>query len=146
MADENRTPAERVVRKGIEDESGHRLSTHARHYQRSLEAYLRANSRPRWMERLIEIERGTERARREVERAWRDLRAACGGDRDSFAREWRATAAAWDFEALNELVRTHNEWYPVERDLPVNPRTGEYRTAYRREELDAAWILRRFPA
>ena len=134
------------MRDGIEDELGRPLSRHARHYQRSLEAHLRANARPRWMERLIEIERGTERARRDIADAWRELRTACGADGARFAREWRAAAAAWNFEAVNELIRTHNDWYPIERDLPVDPRTGELRRSHRRDQLGEDWILTRFPA
>ena len=69
---------------------------------------------------------------------------------DAFAAEWRERAAAWRFDAVNELIRQHNEWYPVERQLPLNPRTGEYvlvgGRSYRRRPLDAAWVLEHFPA
>ena len=38
----------------------------------------------------------------------------------------------------------------MERDLPMDPRTGDYvlirGRSYRRSRLDAAWILDRFPA
>jgi hypothetical protein len=98
------------------------------------------------MERLIEIERGTEQARRRIEQAWLELRAEHGSDLDGFRRAWRAVAERWDFEELNELIRTHNDWYPIERDLPVDPRTGKFRRSHRREELTAEWILARFPA
>ena len=57
-------------------------------------------------------------------------------------------AEAWSFEDLNELIRTHNEWYPVERDLPMDLRTRDYvlvnGRSYRRRELDAGWILEQF--
>ena len=54
------------------------------------------------------------------------------------------------FDELNELITQHNEWYPVERDLPMNPRTGDYvlvsgRT-YRRPVLGPEWVLEHFPA
>lgn len=145
MSSERRAPAERILREGVEEQLGRPLSAHALRYERTLEAHLRANAPPRWMERLGQIENGARMAEREVELAYRRLRAQVE-DPEAFARRWRETAAAWDFEELNELVRIHNEWYPVERDLPLDPRTGEYRWPYRREELDAAWILRRFPA
>jgi hypothetical protein len=145
MAQE-RTPAERIVARGVEDQLGRPLSRHARQYQRSVETYLRANAPPRWMERLIEIERATERTLAELEEAWRALRAECGDDVAGFERRWRDAAAAWDLDAVNALIRHHNEWYPVERDLPLDPRTGNYRQRYRRRELDAAWVLSRLPA
>lgn len=128
------------------EQLGRPLSRHALRYERSLEAHLLANAPPRWMQRLAEIERGLRTAERELGRAYEQLRQAVGEDRDAFARRWRASAEAWDFEALNEHIRTHNEWYPVERDLPLDPRTGEYRWPYRRDELDASWVLGRFPA
>ena len=153
MADEapRRSPAERFVADSLEDprSGGRPFSSRARETRRSLEEYLRAGVRPRWMERLIEIERGTKRHRRRLGAAYAALREECGEDRAAFARRWRAIAHEWRFEEINELIRTHNEWYPVERDLPIDPRTGEYRLitgrSYRREELNAAWVLANFP-
>jgi hypothetical protein len=144
------SPAERFVRESLEDprSAGRPLSSRARQAQRSLEHYLKAGVRPRWMERLIEIERGTAREKRALAEAYAALREEC--EPDEFRRRWRATAEAWSFDDLNELIRTHNQWYPVERDLPMDLRTRDYvlvnGRSYRRRELDAAWILEQFPA
>jgi hypothetical protein len=150
MDEDLRTPAERVVGRDIADQTGRRLSNDVLRYERSVDSYLKAGVRPRWMERLIEIERGTRRARAELERLYAELREAFKDDRAAFAERWRAVAEDWDFEEVNELVRVHNEWYPVERDLAIDPRTGEYvlitGRSYRREELGPAWVLARFPA
>src|SRR5436190_20205757 len=97
---------------------GRPLSERARQSQRSLEAYLRAGMRPRWMERLMEIESGMARERRHLATAYAALGEECDGE--AFARRWRAIADGWRFDELNELIRTHNEWYPVERDLPMD--------------------------
>jgi hypothetical protein len=148
---ENRSPTERFVLERLEDprSGGRPISERARRSQRSLEHYLKAGMRPRWMERLIEIERGTAREQRLLADAYETLQAECGDDRQRFARRWRAVAEAWSFEELNELIRTHNEWYPVERDLPMDLRTRDYvlvnGRSYRRRELDAGWILEQFP-
>jgi hypothetical protein len=148
---ERRTPAERFVLESLEDPrgAGRPFSERARQTQRSLEHYLKAGMRPRWMERLIEIERGTKRERRRLEEAYARLLGECGHDRARFRRRWRAIAEAWSFGELNELIRTHNEWYPVERDLPMDLRTRDYvlinGRSYRRRELDTAWILEQFP-
>ena len=52
-------------------------------------------------------------------------------------------------EAVNELIRQHNEWYPVETRLPMDPRTGDYirrsGRSFRRPELGPEWVLERFP-
>jgi hypothetical protein len=147
----SRTPAERFVLESLEDprSAGRPFSDRARQTRRSLEHYLKAGMRPRWMERLIEIERGTARHRRLLEEAYETLQAECGPDHARFRRRWRAIAAAWSFGELNDLIRTHNEWYPVERDLPMDLRTRDYvpvnGRSYRRPELDAAWILEQFP-
>jgi hypothetical protein len=57
---------------------------------------------------------------------------------------------AMDFRDINALIAEHNEWYPVERDLPMNPRTGDYVLVngkdYRREPLTVDVVLARFPA
>ena len=148
---ERRTPAERFVLESLEDprSAGRPFSDRARQTQRSLEHYLKAGMRPRWMERLIEIERGTKRHQRLLAEAYDGLREECGHDRARFRRRWRAIADAWSFGELNELIRTHNEWYPVERDLPMDIHTRDYvlvnGRSYRRRELDAGWILEQFP-
>ena len=144
------TPLERLVMRDVEERRGRRISERSRMAQRSVDAYLRAGIRPRWMERLDDIERGTAAARRRIERAYSAVRAAHAGDPDGFAHQWSARARSWRFDELNELIRQHNEWYPIERDLPMNPRTGDYVAiagrSYRREELGPEWILERFPA
>ena len=97
----------------------------------------------------MEIERGTKREQRRLAKAYEQLRDECGEDRRAFARRWHAIAHGWPFDELNELIRTHNEWYPVERDLPMDLRTRDYvlvnGRSYRRRELGAGWVLEQFP-
>ena len=73
-----------------------------------------------------------------------------GHDREEFARRWAAIAQAARFDDLNELIRQHNDWYPIERDLPMDLRTRDYvkvnGNSYRRPELGPAWVLEHFPA
>ena len=146
-----RSPAERLLDRNREPEdSGRALSRHARQYQRTLEGYLQAGHRPRWMERLGEIDYGVNRERRRLQRAYESLQLECDGDRAAFARRWRELARSWSFEDVNELIGQHNEWFPIERQLPMDPRTRDYvlihGRSYRREPLDAAWVLSEFPA
>lgn len=132
--------------RGLEDQAGRPLTRRQRQTQRSLEAYLRGEMRPRWMERIMQIDAATRRLERELAGAQRVLRARCGDDAGQFARRWRDHLASTDFEAINDLIRQHNQWYPVERDLPIHPRTGRYLQQFERPELDVAWALERFPA
>jgi hypothetical protein len=115
----------------------------------ALERYIRSAVLPRFMQRLREIEDELIRQRAALARAYEELRESCGEDRETFARRWREVAEAWRFDELNELIRAHNEYYPIERDLPVDPSTGDYVTilgrSYRREPLGPEWILERFP-
>ncbi|CAA9482200.1 MAG: hypothetical protein AVDCRST_MAG69-845 [uncultured Solirubrobacteraceae bacterium] len=132
------------------DGLGRPLSRRARHAQRSVEAYLQAGGRPRWMERVMEIDRRTAEERRSHAAAYRRLRDECGADEALLADSWvrRAHAFAFD-DGLNQLIAEHNQWYPVERDLAMDIRTGDYvlinGRSYRRPHLDAAWLLEQFP-
>ena len=152
MTDDRRAPAERFVDRAVADAEGlgRPLSRSSTQYPRSIENYLKAGNRPRWMERLVEIDGGVARERRRLEVAYARLREETAGDRQAFARRWRETAEGWDFRDLDVLVQQHNEWYPIERQLPIDLRTRDYvqigGRSYRRPELDAAWILEQFPA
>lgn len=149
--DERRSPVERIVGRDLDEASGKGkpLSSRAAQTQRSIEAYLKAGVRPRWMERVGDIDAGIARERRHLARAYRALRGECAGDPELFAARWRQLASSWDFEELNVLIEQHNAWYPIERDLPLNPRTGDYvrvgGRSYRRPLLGEQWVLERFP-
>jgi hypothetical protein len=116
---------------------------------RALERYIRAQVLPRFIVRLREIEDHLAEHRLALGRAYRELQEACGEDRRLFERRWIETAHAWRFDEVNALIHEHNEYYPMERSLPLNPRTGDYVTVtgrhYRREPVGAAWIFERFP-
>jgi hypothetical protein len=114
----------------------------------TVEAYLKAGIRPRWMERIIEVDGGIARERRRLERAWRRLRDE--SDPDEFPARWRARVHTWRYDPeLNELIRQHNEWYPIERDLPMDIRTRDYvrvgGRSHRRPLLGPEWALEQFP-
>lgn len=144
-------PVERVIGRGLEEAEGvgKPLSERTRQRRRSVEAYLKGGSAPRWMQRIGDIDRGVAEHRRRLARAHSALAEACGEDREAFARRWRARAAGWRLDELNELIDQHNEWYPIERDLPMDLRTRDYvlinGRSYRRSRLDADWILEQFP-
>ncbi len=148
-----RTSVERLVGRDVDESSGkgRPLSDRSRQSARSVEAYLQGGVRPRWMERAVDVDGGIARERRLLEGAYSELREACARDGGDFAERWRALATAWPFPAeLIELIDQHNEWYPIERDLPLNPRTGDYvrvgGRSYRRPRLGPEWVLEQFPA
>ena len=116
-------------------------------YATAVENYLTAGGPPRWMERLAEIDRGVAREKRRLAEEYAAMRGWAGAE---FAARWRAFAERQRFDDLNDLVDLHNEWYPVERNLPMDIRTRDYvlihGRSYRRPRLDAAWVLEQFPA
>jgi len=146
MADD--TPVERYLRRktsGIAEDPP-RLERSSLQRERSLEGYFDAGVPPRWMERLAEIARLTARARRELAALHAAMREE---DPAGFPDRWREVAATWRFDEVNELIRRHNEWFPIERRLPIDLRTRDYvlihGRPYRRDELGPDWVLREFP-
>jgi hypothetical protein len=146
------SPVERRVARSLDGEHrrGRPISTEDLQRERTVENYLRGAFMPRWMERLRDIHSGTERHRSALARDYEWLREQCGDDAQRFAEQWRELVERRSFEDVNELIRDHNQWYPVERQLPMDPRTGEYvliaGRPYMREELTPAWALAHFPA
>lgn len=146
------SPAERHIARTLTDDEGmgKPLSRRTRQTRRTVEAYLAAGVMPRYMERLREIEAERVSIRNQLARAYRRLQEACGEDRDAFARRWRQMAHAWPFEGINQLIKEHNDWYPAESGLPLDPRTRDYvmirGRSYRRKPLGPEWVLEQFPA
>ena len=143
---------EQRLRESLEDERtvGRPLSRRARQTKRSVEAYLRAGGVPRYMERLRDIDAELSLHSYRLQRAYQALQRACRGDAEAFAERWRERAHTWPLDRVNQMIREHNQWYPIETGLPMDPRTGDFVLVngrpYRREPLDAGWILARFPA
>jgi hypothetical protein len=119
-------------------------------YADAVAAYLRGNSAPRYMRRLRELEHEFQALRDGLEQAYREVAEECGHDEERFAAEWAAKVRDWSFESLNSLVRQHNAWYPLEVDLPMDPRTCDFvlirGQSYRRLELGPRWVLEHLPA
>lgn len=150
--DDQRTQVERLVGQDVDETTGkgRPLSNRSAQTQRSIDAYLKSGVRPRWMERVADIDAGIASERRRLTEAYRALQGECVGDAELFATRWRERARTWRFDhELNELIAQHNDWYPVERDLPLNPRTGDYvrvgGRSYRRPVLGPEWVLEHFP-
>jgi hypothetical protein len=145
------SPVERRVARSLDGENRHgrAIPTEELQRERTVENYLRGAVMPRWMERLKDIEAGTRQHRRALAADHAYLREQHAGDPDGFARTWRARVEQRSFDDVNDLVDDHNEWFPVERQLPVDPRTGEYvkiaGRPYTRDPLTVAWALALFP-
>src|ERR671928_1931754 len=129
---------------------GRPLSRRRLRSRRSLESYLAAAVLPRYMERLREIHDELTIHAAHLQRAYQGLAGECGEEREVFERRWRAVAAEWGFSYVNELVEQHNEYYPIEANLAIDPRTGDYvkraGRSYRRGPPRPAGVGQRRPA
>src|SRR3954467_5831109 len=110
-----RSAAERFVKKDLDETTGlgKPISGRARMSQRTVEAYLKAGVRPRWMERIAEIDQSIAAQKRRLARSYRALREECGEDHAQFAERWAAYAHRCRFDELNELITQHNDWSPI---------------------------------
>jgi hypothetical protein len=148
------TPRDRRERAAVEQDlagspvKGRPLRQRLRNFRPDADTAIAALGGPTgWMRRLRAIEEEVAEHERQLADAWRAL-AAETRDED-FPRLWRRTAERWSFAQVNELIDRHNAHFPAEAKLPMDPRTRDFveiaGKPYRREPLDARWILERFP-
>jgi hypothetical protein len=119
---------------------GKRLPRRLRIFRSDPDNYIASLGGPLpYMQRLRQIEELTRTHLARLEEAY----AERGSD-------WREVAARWDFGDVNDLIERHNRWYPIEARLAMDPRSRDFVKVggrpYRRDPLDAAWVLERFPA
>ena len=142
------TPASAVERKKLVDEievnplTGRPLKRRVRRFRPEPDRYLASLGGPLpFMLRLRQIDDAIEALSARLAQAYAERRDDAS---------WRRLAERFDFGEVNDLIERHNRWYPIEARLPMDPRTRDYvkigGRSYRREPLDAQWILDRFPA
>ena len=104
---------------------------------------------PAWSRRLKRIHDLTNAAIEDQGVAWRKLATTVRGKQERFAAEWQRHVASLDFSQINELIGHHNHYFPIEANLAMDPRTLDYvkfgGQDYRRQPLDAAWVLAQYP-
>jgi len=120
---------------------GQRLPRRLRIFRADPDNYIASLGGPLpYMRRLRQIEELIDQHLDRLEEAY----AERGGS------DWRRVAERWNFSEVNDLIERHNRWYPIEARLAMDPRSRDFVRVggrpYRREPLDAAWVLERFPA
>jgi hypothetical protein len=120
---------------------GRPLPHRPRNFRPDPDAVVRALGGPTmWMRRLRAIEVALDEHIEQLAAAWRETEPA----------DWPRVAREWNFSEINTLIARHNRYFPAEARLPMDPRTRDFvrinGRPYRREPLDAAWILSRWPA
>jgi len=150
------TPRDRRERAALDEDlrsiplTGKPLPLRLRHFRSSAEAYLASAGGPLpYMLRLRSIEQQTAEQEEALADAWHALAGECDGDATRFSRRWRSAARRFSFDEINDLIDRHNRWYPIESNLPMDPRTGDFvlvsERDYRLPPLDTDWILERYP-
>jgi hypothetical protein len=140
------TPDSQRERKQVEADRhvnplvGERLPRRLRIFRADPDNYIASLGGPLpYMRRLRQIEELIDEHLERLEQAYAERRA-----------DWRRVAERWNFSEVNDLIERHNRWYPVEARLAMDPRSRDFvrigGRPYRREPLDAAWVLERFPA
>ena len=119
---------------------GRRLRRRLRNFRSDPDNYIASLGGPLpYMQRLRQIDELTRTHLARLGEAYAERRA-----------DWPEVAARWDFGDVNDLIERHNRWYPVEARLAMDPRSRDFvkigGRPYRREPLDAPWVLERFPA
>lgn len=75
-----------------------------------------------------------------------DALVAKGAAPDAAKKQAHEAANATDFTKLNTLIAKHNRWYPVEANLPCDPKTGAYLLFGRRWNPEPLWTAARLVA
>lgn len=143
------TPPSAAERRKLLDEveinplTGRPLKRRIRRFRAEADRYLASLGGPLpYMQRLRQIDDEIEAHTARLAEAYVEH----GGDPVA----WRRIAEQWRFDEVNDLIDRHNRYYPIEARLAMDPRTRDYVKVggrpYRREPLDASWILERFPA
>jgi len=143
------TPPSQLERSRLADEgelnplAGRTLPRRIRRFRPEADRYLASLGGPLpYMLRLRQIEEAVDAHVARLAEAYDDHR----GDPEG----WRALAEGWDFGEVNDLIARHNRWYPTEARLAMDPRTRDFvevgGRSYRRDLLDAEWVLSLFPA
>lgn len=121
--------------------TGRPLKRRIRRFRPEADRYLASLGGPLpYMQRLRQIDDAIEEHSRRLAEAY----AEHGG-----TEAWQRIAERWDVREVNDLIERHNRYYPIEARLAMDPRTRDYvkigGRSYRRDPLDTAWILARFP-
>ncbi|HEX3246832.1 MAG TPA: hypothetical protein VHX16_15620 [Chloroflexota bacterium] len=104
---------------------------------------------PAWAVRLKKIETLTDALINNLHDCWVTLAYQHRQQPELFAGAWREQLDELELDVVNELIRRHNRYFPVEANLPMSPRTGDYVAwggrDWRCSPLTSEWAEQEFP-
>lgn len=143
----------RIAEMPVQPGDGKSLSEHIPSSLISLDDRVRAlavGGAPAWSRRLKRIHELTDATHEHLSLTWKTVAAKSRGNARRFVTEWHRVVSGLDFSQINELIDHHNRYFPIEANLPMDVKTLDYVKVggedYRRQPLDTAWVLARFPA
>lgn len=104
---------------------------------------------PAWSRRLKRIHDLSVALYDDLETAWGKHARRYRGKPEWFAKRWREYIEKTDLAALNEVIRKHNDYYPIEARIPIHQITGEYIVPpgieHPKAEVTIEQLLREYP-
>lgn len=102
-------------------------STLPMNFKISLDARVRAAAGvPAYMRRKRRIEDLEDALRQALDEVYQEALDEAQGDASQAREELLKTAREMDLNLLNDLIGRHNRYYPIEANLPVDPKTGKF--------------------
>ena len=106
---------------------GKKMETLPMNFHVPLEERIRAAAGiPAYIRRLRRIEDLTEALVQALDEIFEGELYATQGDEQTAWQAVRNQVQHLDLELLNDLIARHNEYYPIEANLPVEPATGKF--------------------
>jgi hypothetical protein len=105
---------------------------------------------PGWAVRLKQIHDLRTQLTEMLEAAWAEHARRWRRRPQEFTRHWQTYITALDTSRLNTLIKKHNDWYPIEAQLPIVYPTGEYHiptgVEYPQKPVTVDSLLELYPA
>ena len=129
---------------------GKPIYIHSPSFKIGLDEYIKAmDGPPAWVMRLKRIEDWMDQTSTKVREEWFETALENAGNTGYFRREWIHYVENFDFSRVNKWISDHNEYFPIEANLPYDIRTGKIfycgKPFTKKDFLGQTWLLDQFP-
>jgi len=109
-----------------EDLKGHPVRISQVNFDVPLEKKVQAKmGPPPYAVRAKMVEDLTDKLYAELDKQWKKAARELEDDPETFSRVWKAVVETLELDRLNELIKEHNTYYPIEANLQHDPETGQ---------------------
>jgi len=129
---------------------GKPIYIHSPSFKIGLDEYIKAmDGAPAWVMRLKRIEDWMDQTSAKAHEEWVETALENVDNAGNFRREWMRYVENFDFSRVNKWICDHNEYFPIEANLPYDIRTGKIlyggRPFKKKQFLGPDWLLNQFP-